>query len=139
VTGGASGGGSGPQKASYSFIASLPRHTVYQPDVHTLPPLYTLPVILWGNGRCRGCGGWFSKALTGIPSHGYFVIANRVLQRSGIFGTTKNPDIPNDIDWIYQYAAQEERGNVQKSRLVVAGQSCDGLQAYSASLDEWSL
>ncbi|KAH8787082.1 hypothetical protein F5882DRAFT_403349 [Hyaloscypha sp. PMI_1271] len=84
----------------YSFIASLPRHTVYQPGVHTLPPLYTLPVILWGNGRCRGHGGWFSKALTEIPSHGSFIIPNGVPQRSGIFSTTKNPDIPNDIDCI---------------------------------------
>jgi hypothetical protein len=106
VTGGTSGGGSGPYKASYPFIASLPRHTVYQQDVHTLPALYTLPVILWANGCCRGYGGWFSKVLAEIPLHGYF-IANRVAQRAGIFSTTKNPDITNDIDWIYQYAGQE--------------------------------
>lgn len=71
-----------------------------------------------------------------IPSHGSFIFQNGVPQRSGIFSTTKNPDIPNDIDWIYQYAGQGEREHVDESRLVVADQSCDGLQAYSASQDE---
>ena len=131
-----SGGGSGPYRASYSSLPSLPKHTVYQPDISTLPPLYTLPIILWGNGACRGYGGWFSKFLIEIASHGYFVIANGVPHLSGIFSSTKHTDIPDAIDWVHQNAGQEEWKHLDKSRLAVAGQSCGGLQAYSASLDE---
>jgi hypothetical protein len=125
-------------------VAVVPAKPLF---IHRIPPKahrlstrcpYSSAIVhtschLVGNGRCRGYGGWFSKALTEIPSHGSFIIPNGVPQRSGIFSTTKNPDIPNDIDCICR---PREREHVKGSRLVVADQSCDGLQAYSASLDE---
>jgi len=133
---GVSGGGSGPYRASYLPLPSLPKHTIYQPDRNSLPPSCTLPIILWGNGGCRGYGGWFSKFLIEIDSHRYFVIANGVPQLSGIFSYTKHTDIPDAIDWVHRNAGQGEWKHLDKSRLAVAGQSCGGLQAYSASLDE---
>jgi hypothetical protein len=46
-------GGSGPYKAHYTEIASLPAHTIYKPQN---PPDKPLPVIVWGNGFCMAAG-----------------------------------------------------------------------------------
>ncbi|KAF2395716.1 hypothetical protein EJ06DRAFT_540240 [Trichodelitschia bisporula] len=125
-------GGSGPYKASGGAIASFTRHTVFQPKM--LPVGQKLPVILWGNGACSGNGQWFSKFLTEIASHGFVVIANGDPNGSLLSGTTAK-DIPDAIEWVYQNAGTGNWTHLDKTRLAAAGQSCGGIQAYSASVD----
>jgi len=125
-------GGSGQYKAGYSTVAGFDRHTIYAPKV--IPPDVKLPVIIWGNGACSGDGTGFSKFLTEIASHGYFIVANGK-PGAGMSSTTKASDLPDAIDWIYANAGKGPYATVDKTRLAAAGQSCGGIQAYSASLD----
>ena len=125
-------GGSGQYKANYSTIPGLNGHTLYAPKV--LPPDLKLPVIVWGNGACSGDGLGFSKFLTEIASHGYFIIANGK-PGATMASTTKASDLPDAIDWVYANAGKGAYPSVDKTRLAAAGQSCGGIQAYSASLD----
>jgi hypothetical protein len=125
-------GGSGLYNAAYSVIPGLENHTVYAPKV--LPPDIKLPVIVWGNGACSGDGTGFSKFLTEIASHGYYIIANGK-PGAGMASTTKASDLPDAIDWVYANAGKGALATVDRTRLAAAGQSCGGIQAYSASLD----
>jgi hypothetical protein len=125
-------GGSGQYKAGYSVVAGFDRHTIYAPKV--LPSNVTLPVIVWGNGACSGDGTGFSKFLTEIASHGYFIIANGK-PGAGMSSTTKASDLPDAIEWVYANSGKGPYTTVDKTRLAAAGQSCGGIQAYSASLD----
>jgi hypothetical protein len=125
-------GGSGLYNAAYSVIPGLENHTVYAPKV--LPPDVKLPVIVWGNGACSGDGTGFSKFLTEIASHGYYIIANGK-PGAGMASTTKASDLPDAIDWVYANTGKGALTTVDKTRLAAAGQSCGGIQAYSASLD----
>jgi hypothetical protein len=72
-------GGSGPYKASAGPVPGLARHTLYQPK--SAPERIKLPAIVWGNGACSGNGQWFSKFLTEISSHGYFIIGKTIQPR----------------------------------------------------------
>jgi hypothetical protein len=125
-------GGSGQYKANYSTILGFDNHTLYAPTV--LPPDVKLPVIVWGNGACSGDGLGFSKFLTEIASHGYFIIANGK-PGAAMGSTTSAKDLPDAIDWVYANAGKGPYATVDKTRLAAAGQSCGGIQAYSASLD----
>jgi len=124
-------GGSGPYKSKFKALEGLPRHTVYRPT--SLPEGVTMPVIVWGNGACAGNGAWFSKFLNEIASHGFFIIANGA--PGGTAGTKAN-DLPDAIDWVHKHAGQGDYKAVDKSRIAAAGQSCGGIQAFSASLDK---
>jgi dienelactone hydrolase len=39
------------------------------------------------------------------------------------------------VDWVHKVAGTGEFANMDKDRIAVAGQSCGGVQAYTASLD----
>src|ERR1700710_860153 len=67
-------GGSGLYNAAYSLIPGLDNHTVYAPKV--IPADVKLPVIVWGKGVCSADSTGFSKFLTEVASHGYYIIAN---------------------------------------------------------------
>jgi dienelactone hydrolase len=129
-------GGSGPYTASYGPVPGLPRHTIYQ--TKTVPPGEKLPVIVWGNGACSGWGGWFAKFLNEIASHGFVVIANGAPEGdliSGMVAGSKGTDLIDAVDWIDKNAGSEQWAHSDKTRIAAAGQSCGGVQAYSASLD----
>jgi hypothetical protein len=125
-------GGSGLYKAGYALIPGFDNHTAYAPKV--LPPGVKLPVIVWGNGGCSGDATGFSKFLTEVASHGYYIIANGK-PGAGMASATKGTDLTDAIDWVYANAGKGELATVDKSQLAAAGQSCGGIQAYSASLD----
>lgn len=125
-------GGSGLYKAGYSLLPGFDGHTLYAPIF--FPPNVTLPVIVWGNGACSGDGLGFSKFLTEVASHGYFIVANGK-PGAGFQSQTKAKDLPDAIDWVYANAGKGKYATVDKTKLAAAGQSCGGIQAYSASLD----
>jgi hypothetical protein len=125
-------GGSGPYKSHFSALEGLPNHTVYQPKE---PPAgEKLPVIVWGNGACSGNGAWFSKFLNEIASHGFFIIANGA-PSGGLASQSKANDLPDAIDWVSKNGGTGKYAHVDKTKIAAAGQSCGGIQAYSASLD----
>jgi len=126
-------GGSGPYKSSFGAVPGLRKHTMYMPK--SVPANVTLPVIVWGNGACSGNGAWFSKFLNEIASHGFFIVANGDPNGSLAAGS-KGTDLPDAIDWVYKNAGQGRFASVDKTKLAAAGQSCGGIQAYSASLDK---
>jgi hypothetical protein len=126
-------GGSGPYKAHYVVVPGLSDHTLYAPK--SPPPANVkMPVIVWGNGGCSNSGTGFYKFLNEIASHGYYVVANG--PPSGAKGgNSKAKDLPNAIEWVSQNAGKGQFTNMDGSKIAAAGQSCGGIQAYSASLD----
>jgi hypothetical protein len=123
-------GGSGPWKANYSSIPGMPNHTLYAPI--TVPVGMKLPVIVWGNGGCAASGTSFYKFLNEVASHGYYIVANGAINGKG---DSKATDMPEAISWIFKTAGTAPIANVDPTKLAAAGQSCGGIQAYSASLD----
>jgi hypothetical protein len=122
-------GGSGPYSSSMVEDASLPGHTIYAPKSKPSDNV-KLPVIVWGNGGCVADGALFQTALTEIASHGYLVIATGTIKGGG--GLSLASDMTKSIDWSTS-AAAKKYGNVDASRLAVAGQNCGGLEAMTAS------
>jgi hypothetical protein len=121
-------GGSGPYKANLTEDASYPNHTIYAPIVPP-PADVKLPVLVWGG--CMGAGSMFANFLTEIASYGFLAIATG--PPVGISGATTISDITRNIDWVTTNPAVKKYGNVDTSKLVVAGQSCGGLEAMSGS------
>ena len=108
------------------------QHVIYRP--RTLPN-QALPVLVWGNGGCINRGTMFEKALTEIASHGYVVIANGGTS-SISFGQTTSKMLIESFDWIEKNARSGSyAGKIDPSKIVVAGQSCGGLEAVEVSND----
>jgi hypothetical protein len=121
-------GGSGPYKANLTEDASYPNHTIYAPIVPP-PANIKLPVLVWGG--CIGAGSMFANFLTEIASYGFLAIATG--PPVGMIGATTVSDITRNIDWVTTNPAVKKYGNVDTSKLVVGGQSCEGLEAMSGS------
>jgi dienelactone hydrolase len=73
-----------------------------------------------------------------IASHGFIAIANGspssgVANLMGMANQTKMSAIKASIDWVMAGAAGGKFGEVDTSKIAAAGQSCGGLEAYSAS------
>jgi dienelactone hydrolase len=145
--------GTGKYPAKRTTDPSLGDHTIYAPI--TPPPAdVKLPVLIFGNGGCGNTGSAFTNLLTEIASHGYFVIANGAPASnaaggpmgdisfssivSGLLGSgaaTKSSSIKqmtDAVDWVVKGEAAKY-GNIDTTKIAASGQSCGGLQAYSAS------
>jgi len=133
-------GGSGPYNAGYVTDESLPNHTIYAPKT---PPNVKMPVIVWGNGGCFSSGVMFADFLTEIASYGYLILANGNAPKASKGGLsslasmlggkqTKISDLTASIDWATK-GSGKKYGDIDVSKLAVAGQSCGGLEAYSTS------
>jgi hypothetical protein len=129
-------GGSGPYKAGYVTDPSLPSHTIYAPKT---PPTVKMPVIVWGNGGCIPGGTAFDDFLTEISSYGYLILTNgeaKSTSKGGFSGLgslfsmkqTKISDLKASIDWVTK-GNGKKYGDIDASKLAVAGQSCGGLEA----------
>jgi dienelactone hydrolase len=139
------GGGSGPYKAIVRLDSTIPDHTVYAPE---MPPPATvkLPVIVWGNGGCLSFGTMFEDFLTEIASYGFLIVANGPPGNSTVPGNTpgaglvgalgrgesKVEQLTQSVDWI-KSGGGSKYGNIDVDKIAAAGQSCGGLEAYSAS------
>jgi hypothetical protein len=123
-------GGSGPYKANWTTYESLANHTIYRP-IEPLPKGRKLQVLIWGNGGCFAAGLMFKNFLTEIASHGWLVIASG--QATGQMTTqNKVSDMTKAIEWV----TTNKAGDVDVTKLAVSGQSCGGLEAYSASYND---
>jgi hypothetical protein len=121
-------GGTGPYKAAYSMDPTLPNHTIYAP---TSPPEgIKMPVMAFANGLCLRTGNMYPKFLTEIASHGYLVIANGV---PGGMGFANPNQLTDAIDWVMKEVNTKKYGLIDAQNIAVSGQSCGGLEAYSAS------
>jgi hypothetical protein len=144
-------GGSGPYKAGWAADPSLPNHTVYSPT--KAPPAdIKVPVLVWGNGGCMNRGTMFSDFLTEIASYGYLVLANGppgsdaspkgstsdsplAGMLSGMSSGQSHPiQLTQSVDWVTKGGPNVSKyGNIDTAHIAAAGQSCGGLEAYSAS------
>jgi len=135
-------GGSGPYKAAYVTDPSLPKHTIYAPKI---PPSIKMPVIVWGNGACTMSGTMFKDFLTEIASYGYLVISNGLPVNNTdptdpnsdfilamTTGQSKASMLTDSVDWVTKGGAAKY-GNIDTTKLAAAGQSCGGLESFSAS------
>jgi hypothetical protein len=128
-------GGSGPYKAGFVTDPSLPGHTIYAPKS---PPNVKMPVIVWGNGGCISSGTMFEDFLTEIASYGYLILANGKPAKGSqaafsnlaslLSGKqTKVSELTDSIDWATK-GNGKKYGDIDVSKLAVAGQSCGGLE-----------
>jgi dienelactone hydrolase len=142
--------GSGPYAPVGIFTEnSLPGHTIYAPRV--IPTGTKIPVIVWGEGGCINIGDQFQLFLREVASHGYLIIASGAptlgtkagtksavdslisIYDNGLFTTPYQ--LTQSIDWVMRGGA-DKYGEIQKHRIAAAGQSCGGLEAYVAAVND---
>jgi len=120
-------GGSGRYPARALEDASLPGHTIFAPK--NPPAGAKLPVLLWGNGGCLAMGQVHGGVLTDIASHGYVVVANGGKDPAQV-SFSKNTDMFDGALWA---ASKGAKYGADATRVATAGQSCGGMQAYTAN------
>jgi hypothetical protein len=118
-------GGTGPFKANYSVDPGFAFRTVYAP---LTPPPVRMPIVAWTG--CISAGTLYNNMLVEIASHGYLVVTTGAPDQIG--GSTVVSDTTRNIDWATSAAARRY-GDVDTSKVVVAGHSCGGYEALSAS------
>jgi hypothetical protein len=127
-------GGSGPFKAHYFTDPTLPNHTIYAPK--TPVPGKKLPFLAWANGACATNGAAFSNFLAEISSYGFMIIANGApastwgespSAASGLGAMvgekSRAVQLTQSIDWAEKGAAGGKYGEVDMTKIGVAGQS----------------
>jgi dienelactone hydrolase len=131
--GGSQGSGLYPAKATSD--PSLPDHTIFAPI--TPPTGVKLPIVVWGNGGCLGVGTVHGNVLTEFASHGYYVIANGKINGSLMSVTfSKNTDLFDSINWVTEQSKSGKLSYVDSTKIASMGQSCGGMQAYTAGQDK---
>lgn len=121
----------GPYGVSISEPGDLRYHTVYRPT--SGPGGSPMPVLAWGNGACLANGLAYSGFLTEIASHGILVI---VSGGPGQIGATTAGYMQRSLDWAkYQNikSGGSLQGRIDAAKMVVAGHSCGGLEAYDVA------
>jgi hypothetical protein len=129
-------GGSGPYSSKVYEDPTLANHTIYIPS-KPLGNGQKLPVIAWANGFCLPAGTMFENFLREVASFGYMVIANGRINYDGQLGdTTRHPELIKSIDWITKNPKPNGVLNeVDTNKIVIAGQSCGGVNVYGAIND----
>jgi hypothetical protein len=130
-------GGSGPYNSKVYEDPTLANHTIYIP-AKPLPQGQKLPVIAWANGFCLPAGTMFENFLRELASFGYMVIANGKINHNGqLGGTTRSPELIKSIDWVVKNPKVKDVPNeVDIDKIVIAGQSCGGVNVYGAINDK---
>jgi predicted esterase len=107
----------------------LQQHTIYMPSN---PGDASLPVFVWGNGGCGADGLANVQLLQQIASYGYLAISSGGPGQQG--GTTAQM-MTDSINWAVQNAGQGAYANVDASKIMAAGFSCGGVEAYAQIWD----
>lgn len=114
---------------TYSQDSSLSGHTLYKP---VKADNTKIPVMLWGNGGCSADATGQAPFLQQLASYGVLVIASGTPKGSG---STNSGVMRASIDWITKQAGKGQYANVDASRIVAAGWSCGGVEAYDQIWD----
>jgi dienelactone hydrolase len=88
--------------------------------------------MLWGNGGCSADATGQAPFLQQLASYGVLVIASGTPKGGG---STTSQVMRQSIDWITQQAGKGNYANVDASRIVAAGWSCGGVEAYDQIWD----
>ncbi|KAI3325643.1 hypothetical protein HD806DRAFT_552903 [Xylariaceae sp. AK1471] len=124
------GGGNGPYgPGKYTTESSLGSHTIYMPSNSGNT---SLPVLVWGNGGCGSDGASNSALLQQIASYGYLAIASGGPGQQG--GTTAQM-MTDSINWAVSNAGKGQYANVDATKIMAAGFSCGGIEAYAQIWD----
>ncbi|KAL2072919.1 hypothetical protein VTL71DRAFT_10243 [Oculimacula yallundae] len=116
--------------AAYTQDNTLTGHTLFAPK--TVPSGVKMPVLLWGNGGCSADSLQSAPFLIQLASHGILVIASGTPKGSG---STTAAQMTAGIDWIKNKAGTGAYANVDASRIIAAGWSCGGVEAYAQAWD----
>jgi len=98
----------------------------------TNPGNASLPVIVWGNGGCSSDGTSNVALLQQWASYGYLAIASGAPKQSG---STTAALMTKSIDWAVENAGKGVYKNVDAKKIMAAGFSCGGVEAYAQSWD----
>jgi len=107
---------------SFTTDPTLDRHTIYAPATGPDTPM---PVMVWGNGACSDDGTSAKTFLSEVASHGFVAIASG--KPGGNGGSTTAEWMTEAIEWVVSGA---NGMNVDTSRIMAAGFSCGGTEAY---------
>jgi len=88
--------------------------------------------LVWGNGGCSGDGTSNQRLLENIASYGYLAIASGAPKGSG---STTAAMMTASIDWAVKNAGQGVYANVDPTKIMAAGFSCGGVEAYAQIWD----
>lgn len=91
-----------------------------------------LPVLVWGNGACSADGRSNVQLLQQIASYGYLAISSG---GPGQQGSTTAKMMTDSIDWAVANAGKGAYANVDATKIMAAGFSCGGVEAYAQIWD----
>jgi dienelactone hydrolase len=92
----------------------------------------SLPVLVWGNGGCGSDGTTNVQLLQQIASYGYLAIASG---GPGQQGSTTAKMMTDSINWAVANAGKGRYAHVDASKIMAAGFSCGGVEAYAQIWD----
>jgi len=131
VTGTPRQGGTGPYKGKMIGDQGFTGHTLYQP---VTAPKEKQPVLVYANNGCLAVGTIDAQALLEIASYGYFVITHGSPTASLSNPSFSAPTAGFDaINWITDQVAKGKFPGVDPQKVIAAGTSCGGFQAYTTS------
>jgi len=84
-----------------------------------------MPVLVWGNGACSDDGTSAQNFLAQVASYGFVAISSGAPGGSG--GSTTVDWMTEAVEWVVGGA---NGLNVDSSRIMAAGYSCGGTEAY---------
>jgi hypothetical protein len=90
-----------------------------------------MPVLVWGNGACSDDGTSAQNFLAQVASYGCVAIASG--NPGGNGGSTTADWMTEAVDWVVGGA---NGLNVDSSRIMAAGYSCGGTEAYQMQNNE---
>lgn len=135
-------GGKGKFKAIMLKDASLPTHTIFQPEnIAAFEGRKNLPLIVWGNGACFDSPWEHVNFLNEIASHGFLVVAIGVIPKEKgeqVKDRSTSAKLREAIDWAFSQNKDEKSRYYKKiniKKIAAAGMSCGGLQALEVADD----
>ncbi|WP_111672094.1 alpha/beta hydrolase-fold protein [Algoriphagus litoralis] len=131
-------GGTGAHPATMTSAASLPGHTLFQPqDLSKFGTNSKLPIIAWGNGACFDSPWEHVNFLNEIASHGFLVIAIGTMPKQTDV-RSKSQKLLDAMDWAIAQNSDPKSPYFQKidiKNIAVSGMSCGGLQTLEVAGD----
>ena len=115
----------------YKQDPTLAGHTLFAPK--SIKNGTKLPVLLWGQGGCSADSLQSAPFLLQLASHGILVLASGTPKGSG---STTAAQMTAGTDWIKSHAGKGAYVNVDASRIMAAGWSCGGIEAYAQYWDD---